>query len=376
MDKLQSAQLQVVLPGSRASFRRRIIDALRDLVPSPAGFCFVGKDDGRAFGDATRVVDGSARRMDAPDVALGATAGTRLSAAFGFDPKSVVAGVRRVYQSDELWPAKERKALPYFKQFSEPEGLTQALLLFVHEGGVLFGLAGVERRASDPDFTTRDLRALEDLAPFLVAGARAHQQYHELTREAAALRALGKVSGVVYVVDRDRKRVLFAADRQRGLDWDEDVAPIEEAIVESAEQWLAARARGDALPTPPRLPNGVVVAAVRIDGDPVFEGARCAAIRVKVKERAQVIEGLSKRERDVARLLVAGYSGVNVAAISGLSENTVRTYVRRLYTKLEANNRADLVRKLMEPEPPSTSPSSALTAPADSSLAQGDDTLD
>jgi len=361
LDKLQSAQLQVVLPGSRASFRRRIIDALRDLVPSPAGFCFVGKDDGRAFGDATRVVDGSARRMDAPDVALGATAGTRLSAAFGFDPKSVVAGVRRVYQSDELWPAKERKALPYFKQFSEPEGLTQALLLFVHEGGVLFGLAGVERRASDPDFTTRDLRALEDLAPFL---------------EAAALRALGKVSGVVYVVDRDRKRVLFAADRQRGLDWDEDVAPIEEAIVESAEQWLAARARGDALPTPPRLPNGVVVAAVRIDGDPVFEGARCAAIRVKVKERAQVIEGLSKRERDVARLLVAGYSGVNVAAISGLSENTVRTYVRRLYTKLEANNRADLVRKLMEPEPPSTSPSSALTAPADSSLAQGDDTLD
>jgi hypothetical protein len=55
----------------------------------------------------------------------------------------------------------------------------------------------------------------------------------------------------------------------------------------------------------------------------------------------------------------------------------VRTYVRRLYAKLGVNNRADLVRKLVSPEPSaSTAPSSQIAPPPDSSLAEGDDTLD
>jgi DNA-binding CsgD family transcriptional regulator len=119
-----------------------------------------------------------------------------------------------------------------------------------------------------------------------------------------------------------------------------------------------------------------VVAVARLDEDPVFGGARCAAVRVEAPQRPAAIEGLSKREREIARLLVAGYSGVNVAAISGLSENTVRTYVRRLYAKLGVNNRADLVRKLVSPEPTSTAPSSQIAPPPDSSLVEGDDTLD
>ena len=114
--------------------------------------------------------------------------------------------------------------------------------------------------------------------------------------------------------------------------------------------------------------------------DPVFGSARCAVVRVEAgqKQQAQAMEGLSKREREIARLLVAGYSGVNVAAIAGLSENTVRTYVRRLYGKLGVSNRADLVRKLVSPEPAksSSSPSSQIAPPPDSSLIEGDDTLD
>jgi DNA-binding CsgD family transcriptional regulator len=115
----------------------------------------------------------------------------------------------------------------------------------------------------------------------------------------------------------------------------------------------------------------------KIDGDPVFGGARCAVLRVEPTEKANnpVLDGLSRREREIARLLVAGYSGVNVAAISGLSENTVRTYVRRLYTKVGVSNRADLVRKLVSPDPKSSSPASQI-APPDSSLVDGDDTLD
>jgi DNA-binding CsgD family transcriptional regulator len=56
---------------------------------------------------------------------------------------------------------------------------------------------------------------------------------------------------------------------------------------------------------------------------------------------------LSPREREVARLLVDGYSHVNVAALCGVTTNTVRTLTRRLYRKLGVCNRADLVREIL-----------------------------
>jgi DNA-binding CsgD family transcriptional regulator len=369
VDKLQSAQLQIVLPGSSASFRHRMIDAMRSLVPAAGAFCFLGKQDATAYGSSTRLVDGEAKAVASPN-------GMRLSSAFGFDTKSVVTSPYRAYLSTELWPEDERVRLPYFQDCSGADGLVHALLLFLHEGGILFGLVGLERRANEALFDQDDKRALEELAPFGVAGARAQLQYDELSREAAALRAMGKTSGLMYVVDRDKKCILWAADRERGVDWEEDVEPIEAQIVDAVEQSLAARARRDALPTPPRLPSGTIASVAEIHGEPVFGGGRCAVVRVESGQKPIAMEGLSKREREIARLLVAGYSGVNVAAIAGLSENTVRTYVRRMYAKLGANNRADLVRKLMTPQDASSAPASQIAPTPDSSLAHGDDTLD
>ena len=160
-------------------------------------------------------------------------------------------------------------------------------------------------RGEDP-FGESDKRVLEDLAPFIVAGARAQHQYDELSREAAALRALGKISGIVYVVDRDRRKVVWAADRQHGIEWEEDVEPLEEQIVDAVEMQLQARARGEPLPTPPRLPSGAIVAVASIEEDPVFGGRRCAVLRVEAPRAPPAKEGLIKREREIARLLVAG----------------------------------------------------------------------
>ena len=366
---LDAARLAVVQHGTRASFRRRVIDAMRLLVPASGAFVCFGTEDARAYADSSRVVDGAAQPIKKAE-------GVRLTQAFGFDTKSVVETTRRVYHVSELYPDAERSKLPYFATHAG-DGMKHALLLFLHEGGVLFGLAGLERRAAEGEFTAEDVGRLESLGPFVVAGARTQIAYDELSREAAALRAFSKVSGTLFVVDRDRRRVVWAANRERGVEWEADVLAIEEHVVDAAERSLEARAKQEALPTPPRLPSGAVVAVAKIEGDPVFGNGRCAILRVEPQEKAAPIEGLSKREREIARLLVAGYSGVNVAAISGLSENTVRTYVRRLYQKLGVSNRADLVRKLMSPtEAASGPPSSVLAPPPDSSLVDGDDTLD
>ena len=369
---LDSARLSVVQHGTRASFRRRVMDAMRQLVPASGAFFCFGTEDSRAYADSSRLVDGAPAPFNAAE-------GVRLTQAFGFETKSVVETTRRVYLANELYPDDERAKLPYFATHAGEgdKAMKHALLFFLHEGGVLFGLGGLERRASEGEFTQDDVRKLEAVGPFVVTGARAQIAYDELSREAAALRAFSKVHGTLFVVDRDRKKVVWAANRDHGVEWESDVLPIHDHVIDAAEQSLAARAKNEALPTPPRLPSGAVVAVAKIDGDPVFGGAKCAVLRVEPQDKAAPIEGLSKREREIARLLVAGYSGVNVAAISGLSENTVRTYVRRLYQKLGVSNRADLVRKLMSPaEAKSSAPSSVIAPPPDSALADGDDTLD
>lgn len=370
---LDAARLSVVQHGTRASFRRRVMDAMRQLVPAAGAFICFGTEDTRAYADSSRLVDGVGH-------GLKDTGGVRLTQAFGFETKSVVETTRRVYLANELYPDEERIKLPYFASHAAEgaeKAMKHAILFFLHEGGVLFGLAGLERREADGPFTEDDVRKLESLGPFVVAGARTQLTYDELSREAVALRAFSKVSGTLFVVDRERKKVIWAANRERGIEWETDVIPIEDHVVDAAEQSLQARAKQEALPTPPRLPSGAVVAVAKIEGDPVFNNAKCAILRVEPQDKPAPIEGLSKREREIARLLVAGYSGVNVAAISGLSENTVRTYVRRLYQKLGVANRADLVRKLMSPhEAKSSAPSSVLAPPPDSSLVDGDDTLD
>ena len=182
------AQLQVVLPGTRASFRRRVIDAMSDLVGATRRLLLLRQ--GRRAGVRRR--DARRRRLDRGRSVE--RAASRLSAAFGFDPKSVVAAPRRAYVSAELWPESERAAPAVLSRTRRcPTGFVHALLLFLHEGGVLFGLAGLERRAGEGPFDEADTARLEELAPFVVAGARAQLQYDELSREAAALRALGKV---------------------------------------------------------------------------------------------------------------------------------------------------------------------------------------
>lgn len=346
------------------------MDAMRQLVPASGAFICFGTEDARACADSSRIVDGVLRPVAVEP-------GVRLTQAFGFETKSVVETTRRVYLGNELYPDEERKKLPWFAAHLAGDGkdMAHAILFFMHEGGVLFGLAGLERKASEGEFTQADVEKLESLGPFVAAGARTQIAYDELSREAVALRAFSKVSGSLFVVDREKKKVVWAANRDRGIEWEADVSPFEDHIVDAAEQSLQAKAKQEALPTPPRLPAGAVVAVAKIEGDPVFNNAKCAILRVEPQEKAAPIEGLSKREREIARLLVAGYSGVNVAAISGLSENTVRTYVRRLYQKLGVANRADLVRKLMSPAE-SKAPSSVISPPPDSSLVDGDDTLD
>jgi DNA-binding CsgD family transcriptional regulator len=74
-------------------------------------------------------------------------------------------------------------------------------------------------------------------------------------------------------------------------------------------------------------PDGVNAATVT----PITSGNATPAVR------------LSRREQEVLRLVADGYSNTMIAGHLHLSENTVKTYVENLLSRLNARNRAEAV---------------------------------
>lgn len=58
--------------------------------------------------------------------------------------------------------------------------------------------------------------------------------------------------------------------------------------------------------------------------------------------------GITRREREVLGLLAAGRSNKEIARQLGLSPNTVKTHIARLYEKLAAARRTDAVLRARE----------------------------
>lgn len=58
---------------------------------------------------------------------------------------------------------------------------------------------------------------------------------------------------------------------------------------------------------------------------------------------AAVVGSVTPRERQVTRLVAAGHTNIEIGSQLGLSNNTVKSYLRNVMQKLQARNRAQLV---------------------------------
>jgi DNA-binding CsgD family transcriptional regulator len=65
-------------------------------------------------------------------------------------------------------------------------------------------------------------------------------------------------------------------------------------------------------------------------------------------ERAQTSLGITERERQVLQLLADGRSNKEIAARLGLSPNTVKTHVARLFEKLRVARRTEAIQLARE----------------------------
>lgn len=66
------------------------------------------------------------------------------------------------------------------------------------------------------------------------------------------------------------------------------------------------------------------------------------------KSNSDLLESLTKREREVLDQLAGGYRYKEIAHRMDLSIDTVRSYIRDIYTKLQVQSRTDALNKVFE----------------------------
>lgn len=90
---------------------------------------------------------------------------------------------------------------------------------------------------------------------------------------------------------------------------------------------------GGGSPISPRIARQVLM-RFRPDERPADEGAA---------EAKPAVPSLSEREKETLQLITRGFSFDEIAELMGVSRNTVLTFVRRIYTKLEVRSKTEAV---------------------------------
>ena len=71
--------------------------------------------------------------------------------------------------------------------------------------------------------------------------------------------------------------------------------------------------------------------------------ARISSLRGHLGERPKLSERLSDREKDILRMVAAGYTSAEIGKRLEISGLTVNTHVKNIYRKLQVRSRAQAV---------------------------------
>jgi DNA-binding CsgD family transcriptional regulator len=90
-------------------------------------------------------------------------------------------------------------------------------------------------------------------------------------------------------------------------------------------------------------PPGSVLLQFDVDGVP------CQVVRLDAPAGPSVVS-LSPREEEIVRMVARGCTNRMIASVLDISEWTVGTHLRRVFSKLEVNSRAAMVARLLADE--------------------------
>lgn len=277
------------------------------IAPSSGSFTCIGVDNVRAY-SYFRTTRGDASARRSPRWAF------ELADVLPREQQRMLCCRPCVLHPSELGPLFER---------ADPEG--RVLIVVLVSNGVTRGVAGLERTSAEPGFSRRELDEIGALAGALSLAAGYALAVELFAYEEAAMRGHDTRSALSMLADTDARQIIWASSTEQPLNWQRDVLPLQRLLFETGSAGGSVAAA-----------KAVAVEIHELD----LDTARYSVVRVP----GTATLSLSRREREVAQLLIGGYANLNIAAHLGISENTIRTYIRRLYKKLNVCNRIDLIR--------------------------------
>lgn len=270
--------------------------------------------------------------------------------------------VRTFYESNLKVDLRTYEHHDFYNLIMRPHGIDFSLQLKVAEHGRNLGFLQICRRNSEPEFTDRDLRLLEWIAPFVahaLAPGCAGEQWAEtddhgliIATSAGEIRYLSPQAARLLVMAQHP--VLLSASvslpgpgaalppEVMRLCQDlvrifEDKMPSAAPVCQIRNPWGAFTFRAYWLhrATGPNARPLIGIAVERLE-----------PLALKLWRRTEALP-LSGREIEACLPLALGQSRAEIASRLGVSENTAINHCRNIYAKLNVRNRSELVAKVL-----------------------------
>lgn len=247
----------------------------------------------------------------------------------------------------------------YYQRFLRPCDISHILGVMVPFRGTLgrqLLCLGFHRRSGDEPFSAADTQLLKQLTPLISS----------VLTGLAARDAL-PVSGALF------ERYAHANPRSGYVVFDEDLMVLHAgggapedlgiAAADPGAGCLLGELRSRLLTAPPRLggapthyslarPGGagaveIEAQAVESEAGPRYVATTSVAERTRAPLDAQQRFGFTSRENEVARLVCAGHSNLEIGRVLGISLRTVENHLRAIYAKARVSSRTQLAARML-----------------------------
>jgi DNA-binding CsgD family transcriptional regulator len=290
-------------------------------------------------------------------------------------PNAFVAG--KVVDPSAIIPPAEFRKTAFYREFLKAHDIEHLLCAVLFREHDLHGFLNVARPAKDRPFGAPEAALLQSLVPALQSALLINRTLAQLTSERSVtagvldrsprgvilLDARGKVvmvSRPALAILEARDGLMFEDNGIRALLPTENVRLKKLVLEAAAGHDTAAPSPGESAMLVTRhsvsTPISVLVTPVRGSKSFPEEPRARAAVYIHDPERCpehapEVLKGLYGFTDAEARLAVCILRGLSLEESSvrlGITLNTARTHLKRLFTKTDTNRQGELVRVLLE----------------------------
>jgi DNA-binding CsgD family transcriptional regulator len=389
-----TAQLQrvldsrVMLPGSEAL--SQLLGALYDAVAEPAQWdSFLEK-----LGLQTRATSAGLLIHDFGHAKYSLSSSWRISPEslrlyqehyYALDvwaQKGLAKPVGYICSSQSLCSVEEIKTTEIYNDFMVRAGIEHGMFGLLDNSKSCLASVSLYRDRSHPEFTQSDLHLLQFLAPHIQRAFKLHRRFAELTSHSSGIEtALNMLAtGIVFmgshgeIILMNRSAAALVAERDGLLaarDGLRAERPNESNLLASTIREAASTSNGKGLSAGTtvlisrrsRPPLHVLISPIHNSMIPTSKNIAAGAFindplrsQRPAREALHALFGLSPAECRVALLFVDGYSPRQISDILGVTNNTVRSQIRSIFSKTGVKRQAELIRLLLTYSEPTIQP--------------------